>query len=814
MTIRFLAVFLIAAAGLCGPAAGPLLAQQQTPSEAQAAPDYREWETVATRAEDVLQTDRAANAALEQLRGQLADWRSRFLSAQDINAARIKTLRDQISALGAPPAEGESEPDEIARRRSELNQQLAELQAPGLKAVEAYSRADGLIREIDSIIRERQANQLLQLGPSPINPANWDDGLAALRTTALELGREVSDNWRTPSARAKMREDLPATLLFLALAGILLARGRRWMEQLTMRMVRGGPARGRAAFSGIASLGQIILPLMGVFLLAKALQSSAMLGIRADRIVQLLPMLGLTVLAARWLGGRVFAEDSVTRRIFTLTPERQAEGRISSGLMGLVLALAILVGSVANFESASPEALAVITFPVLLVAGLMLSRMGQLLLAHARADSMAHEDRPYRNRVMLLLGRAAITVGLVGPALAAIGYTDAADFFVYPSILTLALLGLLLVLQRFVTDVYNALIQNPADPSEDASDALIPVLIGLVLGLLALPVLALIWGARVADLTEIWSRFTSGFAIGDTRISPTDFLTFAVVFGFGYMLTRLVQGTLRSTVLPKTKIDPGGQTALVSGVGYVGIFLAGIISVTSAGIDLSSLAIVAGALSVGIGFGLQNIVSNFVSGIILLIERPVSQGDWIEVGGVMGTVQDISVRSTRIQTFDRTDVVVPNSDLITGMVTNWTRSNLTGRVILAVGVAYGTDTRKVERILREIGEAHPLVMTNPPPTVVFQGFGADALDFELRVILRDINFGLGVRTELNHEIARRFAEEGIEIPFAQRDIWLRNPEALRAAAAAPLPSPQPAAAGPAQPTVREIDNDADAGDGR
>ena len=290
----------------------------------------------------------------------------------------------------------------------------------------------------------------------------------------------------------------------------------------------------------------------------------------------------------------------------------------------------------------------------------------------------------------------------------------------------------------------------------------------------ALLLMGLALGVEFSRYVELWVRFNEGLTLGDVNLTPTSILNFGVIFGLGYFATAVIQRIVKSTVLPKTKMDKGSQNALVSGVGYIGYTLAAVVALSSIGFNLSSIAIVAGALSVGIGFGLQTIVSNFVSGIILLVERPIKEGDWIEASGFSGTVKKISVRSTQIETFDRAMVVVPNSELIAGSVLNWTHSNETGRVRVSVGVSYDTDPKRVERLLLKVGKSHEMALKSPEPFVRFQQFGDSSLDFDLIIYVRDKNYMFQVRSELHYAIFELFKKEGIEIPFPQRDLNIKG----------------------------------------
>ena len=763
-----------------------LFAQQNTP-------DYDEWNKVAARVEAAVESGRASDREFLGRREEIAGWRAQFQAQLNINESRLETVQGQIEALGAVPEDPASEPPEIATRRAELEAELQRLTTPRRAAEEAFSRAAGIISEIDAITRARAAEELLRAGPSPINPVHWPPAIADLGESLLLVGAGVRAEIGNPVSRQIAQDNLPLILLLVVIAGVLLTRSREWSERLALRFAEHG-ARASDQLAGFAlSLGQILFPVLGALALLLALQWTSLYGPRGEVLLQTAIPVAIIIFGARWVGARIFPQSDGVRTPLGVQPNKRGRGRFYAFVLGIVVAATYLLGALTAYEGYAPQTQVVLNFPPILVGGLVLMALGQMLRKHA--PELLHGANPeaYRHQFIRILGRATTLAGLLGPLLAMAGYAAAAEMAVFSTALTLALVASLAILQDVLRALYAWFM-----PGEEAGDSLIPTLLNFMLTLAAFPLAVLFWGVRPTDLAELWSQAKTGVSIGDTTISPGAFFTLLIIFLLGYFLTRALQSSLRTTVLPKTNIDPGGQVAIVSGVGYVGIFLAALIAITSAGLDLSNLAIVAGALSVGIGFGLQNIVSNFVSGIILLIERPISEGDWIEVGGQHGYVRNISVRSTRIETFDRTDVIVPNADLVSGTVTNYTRGNTVGRAIVQVGVAYGSDTRKVEAVLREIAEEHPMVLANPAPTIYFAGFGASSLDFEIRAILRDVNFMLSVKNEIHHRIAERFVEEGFEIPFPQQDLWLRTPELL-STPTTQEEKDQDAPPGPAQP---------------
>ena len=287
-----------------------------------------------------------------------------------------------------------------------------------------------------------------------------------------------------------------------------------------------------------------------------------------------------------------------------------------------------------------------------------------------------------------------------------------------------------------------------------------------------------VWGQSELWIGQLGEYVTGGFSVGSLHIAPTQLLGAIAILAIGISLTRWIKQSVVTDLVKRTRLDRGGREAMVTVSGYTGIMISFLVALGVAGISYTNLAIVAGALSVGIGFGLQNVVNNFVSGLILLFERPVRTGDWVVVGDTQGYVRKISIRSTQIETFDRADVIVPNSELIANKVSNWMLRDPWGRIKIPVGVAYGSDVKKVINILLGVATNHEGVMKDhpgiSPPKVLFRQFGDSALEFELRCFIRQIDSMLDITSDLNIAIDKKFREAGITIPFPQRDIHVKT----------------------------------------
>jgi small-conductance mechanosensitive channel len=290
----------------------------------------------------------------------------------------------------------------------------------------------------------------------------------------------------------------------------------------------------------------------------------------------------------------------------------------------------------------------------------------------------------------------------------------------------------------------------------------------------ALVFLLVVWGF-FDSLSLAWERLLAfGFHWGEKFISAQMVLLAALVIYLAIVASWTLRALLEWEVFPRKGMDRGVRDAIKKLLHYTLVFVGFLLAVSLAGIELKNFAVLAGALGIGIGFGLQNIVNNFVSGIILLFERPIKVGDVVFLDEEWGTVRKIGLRSTIVETVDQSEIIVPNSDLVSQKVTNWTLSTKAARIVLQVGVAYGSDLEKVLGILLEAGQNHAETLEQPPPSAIFLGFGDSSLNFELRVWVPDIGQRLVVRSDLGCYVDRRFREEEIEIPFPQRDLHLRS----------------------------------------
>ncbi|MBZ9732361.1 mechanosensitive ion channel family protein [Mesorhizobium sp. CA18] len=715
------------------------------------------------------------DAGLVDIRLQLEDISRAALNSALAFRQRLTDINNRAEVLGQPPAQGQPpEPVIVSNERSALATEKAQINAVVASAQNLSIRVNGLVDKI-AVMRSELFRSVITKHydlTDALSPQAFSDA----HDQFTGLYKAVS-SWASFAVRFKFQAILAATLMALALAAVLLIGGRR----LFGRIFEADPTVEDPSYLSRLSVAfwSTLLPTLalGVFFASAVFFFNYYNVLRGD-IGTFLNAL-LTVIAMVFCVNRL-TNAALEPRLpnWRLIPVATGSAR---WLVGLTTAMALVLGfnyflSVVNEKMGSPLSLTIARGVVAsIIVGVILVLMG-LLRPFRAADG---SRRPWPAWLRFI----AIGLGLFTIAAALLGYIGLALFVSFQvvvtgTVLVTAYIGFLSA--RAIgeeggfadTSVGRWLSENSSyeDTALDQLGLVVSIAINLMIVVVFLPLILLMWGFQPGDI-EAWAyKLATGVTIGSVTISFLGILSGIVVFVIGYFLTRWFQGWLDGSVMARGKVDAGVRNSIRLGVGYAGVAVAGLVGISAAGIDLSNLALVAGALSLGIGFGLQNVVSNFVSGLILLAERPFKVGDWIVAGDVSGTVRKISVRATEIETFQRQAVILPNSNLINNAVGNWTHRNKLGRIDIKVGVAYGSDVKRVHAVLMDIARAHPMVLKNPEPFVLFANFGAAALEFEIRVFVADIMNGSVVQNDIRFAIFDIFEQEQIEIPSTPRAV--------------------------------------------
>ncbi|WP_404927507.1 mechanosensitive ion channel domain-containing protein [Mesorhizobium sp. ORM16] len=722
-----------------------------------------------------IQQDGDDDATLVDIRLQLEE-----LSRQSLNSAlafrtRLSEINSRLEQLGPAPAAGQPpEPDIVSTERQALVSEKAEINAVIAQAQTLSIRISGMIDKIGNMRSALFRNLLTKryVLSDALSPQVFSDA----RDEFGNFYKAVS-SWLSFAFRFKFQAILAATFVALGLALVLLVGGRR----LFGRVFEADPSNEDPSYLSRLSVAfwSTLLPTLavGAFLGSTIFFFNYYNVLRGD--------IGLFLNALATVIGVVFcvnrlANAALEPRLpnWRLIPVESGPAR---WLVRLTTAMAVVISvntflSVINDKMGSPLSLTIArSFVATIVVGIILILMAMLRPFKARDGSW----RPWPAWLRYL----ALALGLFTIIAALLGYIGLALFVslqvvVTGTALVTAYIGFLSAQAigdegAFAnTSVGRWLSANSSyeDTALDQLGLVVSVAINVMIVLVFLPLILLMWGFQLGDIQAWAYKLATGINIGSVTISVTGILSGIVVFIIGYFLTRWFQGWLDGSVMARGKVDTGVRNSIRLAVGYAGVALAALIGISAAGIDLSSLALVAGALSLGIGFGLQNVVSNFVSGLILLAERPFKVGDWIVAGDISGTVKKISVRATEIETFQRQSVILPNSNLINNAVGNWTHRNKLGRIDIKVGVAYGSDVKQVHAVLLEIARGHPLVLKNPEPFVLFSNFGPAALEFEIRLFLADVMNGNIVQNDIRFTVLETFSDQHIEIPSTPRAV--------------------------------------------
>ena len=694
-------------------------------------------------------------------------------------------LKSQIDRLGEAPKDGESEAENIASERSRLNAHFAEVDGAIKSAELTVVRGRQLLVRIQGLRLQIFRRGLLTRSPSILSSSLWSDAIGALKIAGNE-SVAISDDW---TSRVRSRFGLFCLVIGAALVvGILLHIGARQAR----RRMRNLPFAEHPSFSRRALIAGLDAPLRMLPKIAAA--GIIYVGLHWANLLYL----QVGGLADAALKAIVIAAAGTAFTTSYLQPARPDWRVIDLGeptawhvrrivRQGVYLFATDVFARTLISELALPLSVNIVwvSFVCLGFAYLFLQGAGTRLMRTENSDRPAIYIAGQAFRALLFVAAVAIVL-LVLTGYVAFGHYIATRFVILGT--AIFLLVILYLASRAIAAAPELGLRQHAGDEPTVPMELrrrlargLSLVLDIILFVIAIPVLLLAIGVASNEIVTLVNRAIYGFEVAGIEVSLLKIGLALSMFAIIVVLTRLLQRWLGGTLLHPRRMEQGLGNSIRTGVGYLGFAVAVLAGLSYAGLDITNLAIVAGALSVGIGFGLQSIVNNFVSGLILLVERPIKVGDWIKVADTQGYVRKISVRSTEIETFERASVIIPNSELISGTVTNMTLRNALGRITIPVGVSYDSDVDLVHKLLLEAAKECALVARHPAPFVVFEGFGDSALDFSLRIYVPDVNSSLSTQTEVRKAIVSKFRHSGVEIPFPQQDMHFRDLDGLKAA---------------------------------
>ena len=805
---RFLplfAVFLLCIGALAqtNPAPAPQLPAAQRVDQAHAALD---------QIEKALSNRELSENELANLRGQID---SVGTAANEVIAqltpilAGIKARLDQLGPKPADNAPADSA--QVTAERAEQQKRLSDVDETLKRARLVAVQADQTADHIGSRRRELFTSALFQRTNSLFDPALWGDVARDLPRDARGVETLAEDLWSNASRSTGWS---PAILTAIALTLALIFAAATWMAGriAAHEPTVSDPTRFRKARAAVWT-GTIvaIIPIASVTLFFAVFHGFDLLGPRLEPLVRATIGGVIRIALAAGIARALLAPSRSHWRLLDLSDHAAAKMyRLAITIACIVSVTRILEALSAVVGAALPVSVFTRGIGALFVAVAMVTTLYGIIRQPDDADECLG-PRVVAGRDWYAPPRfAAWSAILIIFASVAVGYIALAAFVV-DQIVWIACIGSLLYLVLALIGEAIALSFHPTAPfgrslmsslgvkreSVEQIGILLSGILHVVLfGVAALLVLAP-WGVQSDDLASNIRAAYFGVTVAGVTLSLSTIVLALVLFLLVYGATRGVQHWLDTRFLPHTSLDTGLRNSIKTSVGYVGFILAAALALGYLGLSFEKLAIVAGALSVGIGFGLQSIVNNFVSGLILLWERAIRVGDWIVVGDEQGFVRRINVRSTEIETFDRAMMIVPNSNLITGVVKNWVRTDRVGRIKISLAVQSGADPEKVRELLIGAAKAHDLVLSIPAPQVLLTSLEAAAYKYDLLAYIDDVETSQRVKSELLFEIHRRFKAANVSIgaPVAPTIVELADIDRLENLLSGQHPEPPRRAGG-------------------